>query len=373
MSGIGIYVTMGGMIEQYIKKINQSLAALLADVNRRYGLSRISPELFRYSKDFVLRKGKRIRPLLFVLGYQGYTSAPSAGNRGLFTSAAAIELLHDYMLIHDDVIDKSNLRRGKPTLHRLFDQKIKLADHAKIGPELAIVAGDILFAVAIEALLSIREQPQRKELALRKLVATAAHTGAGEFIDIVYGHERLEDLTEKDVFLTYTLKTAKYTFECPLVMGATLAGAKRPEVDKLSALGIAAGQAFQLYDDFLDLFASQKIIGKSVLSDLSEAKKTLLTIRAYQNLGTKQRRRFKVIFEKKNKTYADLKIFRRLIVESGSYRGCLGEMQALQNKAIGLCRRLTMKKAYQKALLDLIEKLSPSRTSHSFSCDPLHK
>ncbi|MFH0876785.1 MAG: polyprenyl synthetase family protein, partial [Candidatus Omnitrophota bacterium] len=279
---IWIYVTMAGMIEAYLKKINQGLADLLTDVNRRYGLSRISPQLARYSKEFVLRKGKRIRPLLFVFGYEGYTCRPTADIRGLFTSAASIELLHDFMLIHDDVIDKSALRRGKPTLHKLFDQKIRLADHAKIGPELAIVAGDILFAVAIEALLAIRENPERKELALRKLVATAAHTGAGEFIDVVFGHQRLEDLTEKDVFLTYTLKTAKFTVECPLVMGALLAGAKRQEIGRLSSLGIAAGQAFQLYDDFLDLFASQKIIGKPVLSDLVEAKKTLMVIKAYR-------------------------------------------------------------------------------------------
>lgn len=348
------------MIELLLKKIDANLKSLLEDSCRRYRLKLVSDHLFRHSKEFILRKGKRIRPLLFVLTYKGYSPKRSYCEKKLFTSAASIELLHDYMLIHDDVIDNSDIRRGRPTLHKLFDQKIRLPDNKKIGPKLAIIAGDIIFALAIEAFLSVDENMERKEEALKKLVETAAYTGAGEFIDVVSGHKPIDAITEKDIFLNYTLKTAKYTFECPLLMGAILAGVKADELLKISQLGIAAGQAFQIYDDFLDLFASRKVIGKPILTDLAESKKTLLVFNAYKKLKGRKKLQFMKILEKKGKSQSDLKDFRRLILKSGSYEYCLKKMSLLQKKAIGLCNGLKMKEAYKRSLESIIRKLSPS-------------
>lgn len=348
------------MIEQYIEKINTGLKDLLESAHRRYSLGLVSDDLLKFSKDFVMRPGKRIRPLLFVLAYKGYAGKKASPEKHLFTSAAAIELLHDYMLIHDDVIDNSDLRRGKPTLHKMFDKKIKIPNGPKIGASLAIVAGDILFALAIEALLTIREDKARKEQALKKLVETAAYTGAGEFIDVLFGYRKIRNLSEKDVFLIYTLKTAKYTFECPLLIGAILAGASGGEHRKLSKLGLAAGQAFQIYDDFLDLFASQETIGKPVLSDLNESKKTLLVYKAFIGLKGADKRKFTEILEGKNKTHADLKSFRELIVGSGAYAACLEKMTALQNTALKTCKELAIKPAFGKELESIVAKLSPA-------------
>lgn len=348
------------VIELLLKKINSALNDLLESANRRYSLGLISDSLLEFSKDFVMRPGKRIRPLLFILSYKGYAGKSMSPEKPLFTSAAAIELLHDYMLIHDDVIDNSDLRRGKPTLHKMFDQNIKLPGGQKIGASLSIVAGDILFALGIEAFLAVKENSARKELALKKLVETAAYTGAGEFIDVIYGFKEIQTLCEKDVFLIYTLKTAKYTFECPLIMGAILAGAKANELRKLSKLAIAAGQAFQIYDDFLDLFASQEIIGKPVLSDLNESKKTLLVYNTFTSLKGKKRSDFKKILEKKNKTLADLGSFRRFIIESGSYDYTLKKMASLQKTALDTCAALCIKPAYKKTIGSIIAKLSPS-------------
>jgi len=348
------------MIESYLGKINDSLTAILEDANKRYRLGYISDSLFQCSKEFVLRKGKRIRPLLFVLSYKGYAAKKRATDKRLFASAAALELLHDFMLVHDDVIDNSDLRRGRPTLHKVFDKKIRLPGDDKIGPSLAIVAGDIIFALGIEAFLTVDEDRQRKENALKKLVETAAFTGAGEFIDVFFGTRAIEDLSEKKIFLNYTLKTAKYTFECPLVMGGILAGADNQELRKLSELGLAAGQAFQIYDDFLDLFASEKIIGKPALTDLAESKKTLLVFIAYRNHRNKERKQLKDILEKKKKTNEDLKNFRRLITDSGSCDYCLSKMVSLQKKAISLTQRLRMEQAHKKAIISIISKLSPS-------------
>ncbi len=349
------------MIEGYLKKINAGLEQVLESANKRYGLGLVSDKLLEFSKDFVMRPGKRIRPLLFVLAYKGYAKRNASPDKALFASAAAIELLHDYMLVHDDVIDNSSLRRGKPTLHKMFDKNVKVAGGAKIGPSLAIVAGDILFALGIEAFLSVKEDSARKERSLKKLVETAAYTGAGEFIDVVSGYKKIEDLSEKDIFLIYTLKTAKYTFECPLLMGAILAGAAEAEFRELSKLGIAAGQAFQIYDDILDVFASEEVIGKPVLSDLNESKKTLLVYKAWHALKGARKQHFRNILEGKDKSLEDLETFRELIRESGSYDECLKTMTGLQKTALKAASRLKIKPIFRKAILSLIEKLSPSR------------
>ncbi len=349
------------MLEAYIKKINVNLEALLTDINKRYRLNLVSDSLFYYSKEFVLRPGKRIRPLLFILAYHGYRHKKLTDPKGLFRCAASIELLHDFMLIHDDVIDNSDLRRGKPTLHRLFDKNIKSSPNADIGKSLAIVAGDILFAVAIEAFLSIKEDMARKETALKKLVETAAYTGAGEFLDVTFGHKSIDALSEDMIFLNYTLKTAKYTFECPLLMGAILAGAGKNDLKNLSILGISAGQAFQIYDDLLDLFSTEEVIGKPILTDLAESKKTLLVFKAYRGLHGKDKKLFMAIMEKDKKTLADLKLFRELIIKSGSHETVLKRLSELQKTAQAACRRLTMDPQHKKMVEDVIAKLSPSR------------
>ncbi|MFH1691309.1 MAG: polyprenyl synthetase family protein [Candidatus Omnitrophota bacterium] len=333
----------------------------MTDVNKRYRLNLISDNLFHFSKEFVLRPGKRIRPLLFILAYKGYKGKKSKDPKNLYRCAASIELLHDFMLIHDDVIDNSDLRRGKPTLHRLFEHKIKTSQDPHIGKSLAIVAGDILFSVAIEAFLTIKENMARKELALKKLVETAAYTGCGEFLDVIFGHKKINTFSEEMVFLNYTLKTAKYTFECPLLMGALLAGAGKNDLKNISTLGICAGQAFQIYDDILDLFSTQEIIGKPILTDLAESKKTLLVLKAYNTLKGKDKKLFVTILEKSNKTNADLESFRKLIIKSGSYNFVLKKLTSLQKKAHQACQRLKMEPQHKKAIEDVIAKLSPTQ------------
>jgi len=348
-------------MERYVRRINKALKRLFRDIDRRYRLRKISPVLFDACRDFVLRPGKRIRPVLFLLAYEGYAKKRRTPTPGLFAASAAIELLHDYMLIHDDVIDRSATRRGEPTLHRVFDKNVRTASGAAIGASLAVVAGDILFALAIEAFLAVREDPRRKETALRHLVATAAYTGAGEFIDIVLGHARLAALRKKDIALTYIYKTAKYTFECPLLMGATLAGAAPSEQRKLSRLGLAAGVAFQIYDDFLDTFGTEELIGKPVLTDLAESKKTLLAYAAWRRLKGADKRRFQAVFEKKKKTTRDLKTFKDLVIASGAYAFCQGRMRHLQREALDIYKSLAIKKRERLLLGALIERLSPAK------------
>jgi geranylgeranyl diphosphate synthase type I len=182
--------------------------------------------------------GKRVRPLLCVLGHVAAGGAVA----DVVPAAAGIELLHTFMLVHDDVMDDERQRRGIPATHRRF---------AEAGPEgeafgrsAAILVGDLAFAIGVDLVLSTPVTPQRVLVATRLLLPMALVTAAGQFLDVSGRGGREDDVAR--------LKTGAYTVETPLAIGAALAGA---EPDVLAALGAFArpvGVAFQLLDDLAD-------------------------------------------------------------------------------------------------------------------------
>ena len=239
-------------------------------------------------------------------------------------------------------MDDSLLRRGKPAMHRILDKTIPCANPAKLGTDLAIIAGDIVYALAIDAFLSIKEDPRRKEQALKYFIQTAAFTAMGEFIDTVHGVARLKDITEDDVFLNYSLKTARYTFDCPLVTGAILAGAPKAEIKKLAAFGLCIGQAFQIQDDIIGIFETEEAIGKSILSDLEEQKKTLLMVHASTRLKGRALADFNTVFLKPGKTMADLETMKACLISAGSLRYALDAVDVRTAKAKQILATLKM-------------------------------
>ena len=347
------------MIDQLRKNINRSLAQFMERVKKDYKLHLVSPVLYESIREFSLRKGKRIRPLLLVLSYLGYHPKNRPIPSTLYNASTCIELLHNFMLIHDDIIDRSNLRRGKPTLHKLLGKIVKDTDQKKLGYDLGIVAGDIVYALAIDAFLSIDEAHERKEKALKYFIQTAAFTAMGEFVDTIHGVEKLNRIKEKDVFLNYTLKTARYTFDCPLVTGAILAGAKDHDIKNLSKLGILIGQAFQIQDDIIGIFDSQKNIGKSILSDLAESKKTLLVCHAYEKLNGERKNLFERYFNKSKKDYQDLIAVRKIFINAGSLEYSLKEIKKRMDKTLSILNHQRMQPRYrniiQQAILELFE------------------
>ena len=255
-------------------KVESELADFLRDIDKTYHLKRISPILFESINEFARRSGKRIRPTLFVIGYLGYSGKTAPF---LYRSAASLELLHDFMLVHDDIIDKSNTRRGQPSMHVVLNRYLKNRHDIKFtGEDLAIIAGDVIYAMALHAFLSVREDARNKEASFKKLIEAALYTGTGEFIELILSLKNVDAITKNDIYKVYDLKTANYTFSTPLVMGATLAGAPKKEINKLYNYGIYLGRAFQIQDDILGTFSEEKEIGKSNTTDLQEAKKTIL-------------------------------------------------------------------------------------------------
>ncbi|MBU2044974.1 MAG: polyprenyl synthetase family protein [Candidatus Omnitrophica bacterium] len=331
-------------------RVEAELKKLPQNIDKTYHLNRISPLLFSSIKDFILRKGKRIRPIMFTVGYLGFAKKPTAG---IYQAALSIELLHDFMLIHDDIIDKSSIRRGKPSMHKVFDTHLKNYKNIKFnGQDLAILAGDVIYALAMETFLAIKENMARKQLALKKFIQAALHTGAGEFIELLTGLKRIEQVSKNDIYKIYDYKTAGYTFSTPLASGAILAGANLKETNRLFKYGIYLGRAFQIKDDILGMFASQAKIGKSTLSDLQEAKKTLLVWHAYNFSKNKDKTTIKQILGKNTVVVSDLLTMRQIILRAGSLEYAEKEIFSLAKKAKKLIQASSISMEYKNFLRD---------------------
>ncbi|MCX5697427.1 MAG: polyprenyl synthetase family protein [Candidatus Omnitrophica bacterium] len=343
------------MIEAIKCRIEKELKNYIRSLEKSYTLKKISPPLFAHIKEFFLRKGKRVRPSLCVMGYLGYVKKPKPG---LYSTALSLEFLHDFMLVHDDIIDKSDTRRGKLSMHVLLNRYISGHRGLKFdGEDLTIIIGDIMFALSMGAFLSIREEPKRKEKALKKLIEAAAYTGSGEFIELLSGLKEIDKITKNDIYKIYDLKTARYTFSYPLAIGALLAGANDKEIDKLIRYGLYLGRAFQIQDDILGMFGLEKDTGKSTLTDLREAKKTLLILNAYKNSTLINRKLIKKILRKKRADKTDLRTMRRLILDSGALALAKKEISSSLKKAAKILASTFLLPAYKKTLGEFTRKI----------------
>jgi len=262
------------------------------------------------------------------------------------------------MLVHDDIIDKSDLRRGKPSLHALLNRYFKNGKNLKFsGEDLSIVVGDVIYAMALDAFLAVKENPQRKELALRKLISAVLYTGSGEFIELLLGTKPIEKTTKNDIYKIYDYKTANYTFASPLAMGALLGGAKENQIKQLFDYGMCLGRAFQIKDDIIGTFAGSVQTGKSDLTDISEAKRTLLIWYAYNRSDQHGKIAIKRVFSGKTAGKNELLEIRAIISESGGLAYAKKEIKGLLDKAQGSIKSLKMYKESREALTNFSQKI----------------
>ncbi len=231
--------------------------------------------------EFTLRGGKRFRALL-VLG--GYWIASGASPEAALPAAAALEHFQTWMLVHDDIIDHSEERRGGPTLHRSLAGAHaaagRLGDAEATGTGLAITLGDLEEPFTLDALLSVRVPQARRLAAAAEYVAMTRATAYGQLLDIQNGSLPVEEVREADVLKVHELKSAVYTVSSPLRIGALLGGARPALTSDLEAIGLDLGIAFQLRDDVLGAGLGDGDPGKSA-NDLVEGKRTLLVVRAW--------------------------------------------------------------------------------------------
>ena len=223
--------------------------------------------------------GKRLRASFCYWGYRTLaTPVDEAEEAALLRACAALELLHASALVHDDLMDASDTRRGRPATHRAFEASHReqswRGDPEQYGAAAAILLGDLLLTWSDELIRRCGLPLERVIPALEVFDLCRSEVVAGQFLDVSVQARGRADVDTAMTVLRY--KSAKYSIERPLHIGAALAGADEAALRALTAFGLPLGEAFQLRDDVLGVFGDPEVTGKPAGDDLVEGKRTVL-------------------------------------------------------------------------------------------------
>jgi geranylgeranyl diphosphate synthase, type I len=275
--------------------------------------------------------GKMLRGILACLGSELFRPEAIEGRapgKDALALASALELFQAGLLVHDDIMDKDELRRGMPTMHKLFERSeaekdagaalapakyanvpANAVDYKSLGEGIGICAGDIFYFIAWNNVASLGAN--LGELFSKELVDVCL----AQIKDVRFGtlasFPRLDE-----VFEVYAYKTARYTITLPLCAGAILAG-RMDAVPALEKLGLPLGLLFQLQDDYLGLFGDEKELGKPTGSDIREGKKTPFMILLAESLSGEEERRFQEVFGQPSIDQDGITCIRDLIKKHG--------------------------------------------------------
>ncbi len=274
-------------------------------------------EAIEMIRDYTLAGGKRIRPAFL---YYSYLATGGKNYREIFKISMGSELLHSFALIHDDIIDKDPVRHGRDTIHEEYKKNANKYNHKKdkthFGNSMAIISGDMASSMARDIIFNTNFKDDVKLKFLKKLENIIFSTCSGEILDITMSYQ--DKTTEKQILKMYEMKTAFYTFEGPINLGCILAEADKSYLDLFYKFALPLGKAFQIKDDILGIFGNEKEIGKTVGSDITEGKKTLLVLKALEKGNGKQKRFIKKCLNNKNISKKEIEEFRKVIRETGS-------------------------------------------------------
>lgn len=266
-------------------RFDHILAEFLEERMRRWETAWGGDQVGRLVRDLVLGGGKRLRPSLCYWGWRG---AGGEDESSVLRPAASLELFHAFTLVHDDIMDGSDTRRGKPSLHRAVtegarDQQGGGAD--QYGNNIAILMGDLLLTWSDE-LFHTAELSHRQLLsAMPALQRMREETVAGQYLDL---RQRVDGGSLASALRVAHYKSARYTVQRPLEIGARIAGADEELITGYERFGIPLGEAFQLRDDVLGVFGDSPTTGKPATDDLREGKPTALMTLASHRASPEQ-------------------------------------------------------------------------------------
>ncbi|ADG13454.1 Polyprenyl synthetase [Methanocaldococcus infernus ME] len=224
--------------------------------------------LYKAAKHLTFAGGKRIRPYLSILTY----NLKKDNINEILPAAVSVELIHNYTLIHDDIMDNDELRRGKPTVHIAY------------GEEMAILAGDLLYAKAFEAIGNIKDEKKAYKV-LKVLSKACVDVCEGQAMDMEF--ESYWPTLEE--YLEMIKKKTGALLEASAEIGGIMAEFNEEEMKAIKSYAEKIGLTFQIQDDILDIIGDEKKIGKPVGSDIREGKKTIIIIHAINTLNEEEK------------------------------------------------------------------------------------
>ena len=279
--------------------------------------SRNPENLYQASRYLISAGGKRLRPYLTIKSCE----AVGGLTKYAVPFAASLEILHNFTLVHDDVMDNDELRRGKPTVHKEF------------GAPMAILAGDLLFAKVYQSVLDHAPAHMSSDevvAALGKMTDSIILLCEGQALDVSF--PQAMDVTEKDYLFMIGGKTSSLFMACAEV-GALAGGATKTQITALGKFAWDAGLAFQIVDDILGITANEVKLGKPVGSDIREGKKTLIMIHALANANEEQTSVLKRAVGVENASKEDIEVVVKTLEEIGSIKYAKDEAENYASSA----------------------------------------
>ena len=336
-------------------RVDKALAVFLA--GRRDRLTGIDPALAEVADavdDFVLGGGKRLRP---AFAYWGYRGAGGADSDQVVAAVAALELVQASALMHDDLMDRSDTRRGIPSVHRRFERRHGDAGWrggaAAFGDSAAVLLGDLAMVWSDELLHTSGLSAEELTRARPVFDAMRTEVTVGQYLDVLT--QATGDTSVERAGKVARFKSAKYTVERPLLLGAAIAGAPPGLTAAYTAFGLPLGEAFQLRDDVLGVFGDPAQTGKPAGDDLREGKRTYLVAAAFAALSSDDRAELDAALGDQSLDDAGVRRLRALIRHSGALAATerrIDELMAASLAALGAASMDEEARAVLRALAD---------------------
>ena len=311
--------------EQWVSHVNTRLQTFLE--SRAKEMCALGPDVISFD-DFArkfLTGGKRFRALCAIYGFRVHGASVSPE---VIDIAAALEVFHAAALVHDDIMDSSDTRRGNPSAHRAFERLHVDAgwagDSTSFGINSALLFGDLLLAYCDELMSRALtgEDSETRDRTRTEFDRMRREVPLGQYLDVV--EERAWPTVPVDDALdragrVVVFKSAKYSIEAPLVIGAALAGASDEDLDSLRSFGLPLGFAFQLRDDMLGVFGDPDVTGKPAGDDLREGKRTVLIALAMQKLDSDGRDQLNSLLGDRSLTPQQITSLRTALIDCGAH------------------------------------------------------
>jgi len=345
----------------YLPALESRLNASYAEQRRT--APRNAREYLDVNREFTLRGGKRFRAVLVLAGYFVATGrAPTPA----LSAAAALEHFQSWMLIHDDIIDHAEERRGGATVHRILASSYRAAHRGgsseEYGVGMGITLGDLEEPFTVGAILATRAPPAARLRALEEYVRMTRFTAYGQLLDIRNSTLDVGEVTEEDVLEVHRLKSAIYTVAAPLKIGALLGGSATARLSDLDALATDLGIAFQLRDDVLGAGFDASAAGKSA-NDLVEGKRTLLVVRAWSAGSKSDRERLSAVLGNPEASAAEIDRAREVVRSTGSLAYSERRIEELRSGALSRLQKSRTIPAGTKPLLrEIASRLTDRRS-----------
>lgn len=331
--------------------VDLCLADALDESRRAFGGDpRLLPLLDRIGA-FVLEGGKRLRPRLCLASYRIVSGRPGPPPAPVWRAAASLELFHAFMLVHDDLIDGSTMRRDRPTLPEAIRLGLNAADGRKRAADLGLLAGDLLCALGHRMLSRSGLDDAALGRTGRLVADMLVETGLGEALDVLADDCPLDRLDEAPLVEAYLRKTSRYTVSGPLVLGATIAGADAPACRALGRFGDLLGFSYQVQNDLASL-AEDPEYGDH--ADLDGGKRTYVLWAAYRALDDDGRRALVAALADPPTVGRRYRLL-HLIRASGAIELCRARATAAQREAAAALRRSELSPSQRRRFVGLVE------------------